>query len=138
MVLLTSVLMTLTGRLIMRPAQTFAVPLVGLALLTCPVAFPMTDAVAQADPLSTEDSYYTKWLSESGVNYQGGVSLQTMIAEAHTTCAMLDQRPTPQTYQATVNRLVGGPGNFTQQEAKSTVLAAVNSYCSQHSNLLYH
>ncbi|ORB35876.1 hypothetical protein BST40_24660 [Mycobacterium persicum] len=130
MVLLTSVLMTLIGRLIMRPAQMLAVPLVGLALLACPVA--------QADPLSTEDSYYTKWLSENGVNYQGRVSLPTMIAEAHTTCAMLDQSPTPQTYQSTVNRLVGGPGNFTQQEARSTVLAAVNSYCSQHTNLLYH
>ncbi|VBA36827.1 hypothetical protein LAUMK13_01357 [Mycobacterium innocens] len=126
----------------MMPAQAFAVPLVGLAVLTCPVtravAFRVAFPVAQADPLSTEDSYYIKWLSENGVNYQGRVSLQTMIAEAHTTCAMLDQSPTPQTYQATVNRLVGGPGNFTQQEAKSTVLAAVNSYCSQHTNLLYH
>lgn len=122
----------------MRPAQTFAVPLVGLALLTCLVTRTVAFPVAQADPLSTEDSYYTKWLSENGVNYQGRVSLQTMIAEAHTTCAMLDQSPTPQTYQSTVNRLVGGPGNFTEQEAKSTVLAAVNSYCSQHTNLLYH
>ncbi|MXO35416.1 DUF732 domain-containing protein [Mycobacterium kansasii] len=133
--------MTLIGRLIMRPAQTFAVPLVGLALtcpVTLPVAFPVAFPVAQADPLSTEDSYYTKLLSENGVNYQGRVSPQTMIAEAHTTCAMLDQSPNPQTYQATVNRLVGGPGNFTQQEARSTVLAAVNSYCSQHTNLLYH
>ncbi|VBA36672.1 hypothetical protein LAUMK191_01511 [Mycobacterium attenuatum] len=122
----------------MRLALTVAVSLAALPLLTCPVASPVVVSISHADPLSTEDSYFTKWLSENGVNYQGRVSLQTMIADAHTTCAMLDQSPTPQTYQAAVSRLVGGPGNFTQQEAKSTVLAAVNSYCSQHGNLLYH
>ncbi|WP_310784930.1 DUF732 domain-containing protein [Mycobacterium sp. Z3061] len=104
--------------------------LVGMSVLICPVA--------QADPaLGTEDANYTKWLSENGVNYQGRTSLQTMIAQAHTTCAMLDQSPTPQTHQATVSRLVGGPANFSQQEATSIVLSAVNSYCSQHTNLLY-
>jgi hypothetical protein len=93
--------------------------------------------VAQADPLSTEDANYTKWLSENGVNYQGRVALDWMIAQAHTTCAMLDQSPTPATHQATVSRLVGGPGNFTRQEADLTVYSAVNSYCNGHSNLLY-
>lgn len=102
----------------------------GLMVSICPVA--------QADPaLGIEDANYTKWLSENGVNYQGRVPLQTMIAQAHTTCAMLDQDPTPQGHQATVARLVGGPGNFTQQEAKLTVFSAVNSYCNQHTNLLY-
>jgi hypothetical protein len=113
----------------MRHLAAFAAPLICLVLI-CPVA--------QADPaLSTEDSYYTKWLSEIGVNYQNRVSLQTMIAQAHTTCAMLDQSPTPQTYQAAVQRLVGGPGNFTKQEANGTVQAAVHSYCDGHSNLIY-
>jgi hypothetical protein len=113
----------------MRRTAPWTISLAGLSLLICPVA--------QADPLSTEDSYYTKWLSENGVNYQGRVGLDWMIAQAHTTCAMLDQSPTPVTYQATVSRLVGGPGSFTQQEAKSTVSSAVNSYCNGHSNLLY-
>lgn len=99
-------------------------------LIICPVA--------QADPaLGAEDANYTKWLSENGVNYQGRVPLQTMIAQAHTTCTMLDQNPTPQGYQATVSRLVGGPANFTQHEAELIVHSAVNSYCGQHTSLLY-
>ncbi len=113
----------------MRRMATVAASLSGLALLSC--------TVAQADPLSMEDSYYTKWLSESGVNYQGNVTTEWIIAQAHTTCAMLDQTPTPTTYQATVSRLVGGPGNFTQQEAKSTVYSAIQSYCHDHINLAF-
>jgi Protein of unknown function (DUF732) len=114
----------------MRHVAALATSAGGLVLLFTPVA--------DADPaLSTEDSYYTKWLSEIGVNYQNRVSLQMMVANAHTTCAMLDQNPTPQGYQAAVARLVGGPGNFTKQEASGTVQAAVHSYCDSHSNLIY-
>lgn len=112
----------------MKHLSALMVSLSGLFALICPVA--------QADPLSTEDAYYTKYLSENGVNYQGRVSLDWMIAQAHTTCGMLDGSPTPATYQATVARLVGGPGNFTQKEAKSTVYSAVSSYCTGHSNLV--
>lgn len=113
----------------MKQMATFAVPFTGLTLLICPVA--------QGDPLTPQDSYYTKYLSEYGVNYQGRVSLDTMIEQAHTTCAMLDHNPSPMTWQAAIARLVGGEGNFTQQEAKLTAQAAVNSYCTSHSNLIY-
>jgi hypothetical protein len=114
----------------MKRMSALALSLTGLPLLICPVA--------QGDPsLTMEDSYYTKWLSEIGVNYQNRVSLPIMIGQAHTTCAMLDQSPTPQTYQAAIDRLVGGPGNFTKQEASGTVQAAVHSYCNQYDNLVY-
>jgi hypothetical protein len=113
----------------MRRIATFVVSAIGLGLTMCPMA--------QADPLSYQDSVYTKWLSEIGVNYQNRVTTEMMIAQAHTTCAMLDQNPTPQSYQAAVNRLVGGPGNFTKKEADGTVQAAVHSYCDAHSNLIY-
>lgn len=113
----------------MKRMATLAMPVAGLALLICPVA--------QADPtLTPADHIYTKYLSEFGVNFQNRVSLQTMIADGHTTCAMLDESPTPSTWQAAISRLVGGQGNFTQQEAKLTAQAAVNSYCSGHSNLI--
>lgn len=103
--------------------------LAGPILVICPGA--------QADPMTLQDHNYTKWLSESGVNYQGRVSTQWMIDQAHTTCSMLDQDPTPATYQATMARLVGGPGNFTQQEAKSTVYAAIQTYCHNHISLVF-
>lgn len=113
----------------MKRMAVLMAPLVCLTLV-CPVA--------QADPtLTPADHIYTKYLSEYGVNYQGRVSLETMIANGHTTCAMLDENPTPATWQAAIGRLVGGQGNFTQQEAKLTAQAAVSSYCSGHNNLIY-
>jgi hypothetical protein len=60
-----------------------------------------------------------------------------MIAEAHTTCAMLDQSPTPQTFDAAVNRLVGGAAHFNKKEANGVVQAAIHSYCDGHSNLIH-
>jgi len=60
-----------------------------------------------------------------------------MIADAHTTCAMLDQSPTPQTFDAAVNRLVGGPANFNKKKANGVVQAAIHSYCDGHSNLIH-
>jgi hypothetical protein len=93
---------------------------------------------AHADPvLSSQDEIYTKWLSEIGVNYQNRATTQTMIAEAHTTCAMLDQSPTPQTFDAAVNRLVGGAANFNKKDANGVVQAAIHSYCDGHSNLIH-
>jgi hypothetical protein len=107
----------------------FAVPLTGLIILICPVA--------QADPMTHEDWIYTKWLTEIGVHYQDRATTQTMIAEAHTTCAMLDQSPTPQTFDAAVNRLVGGSANFTKKEANGIVQAAIDSYCDGYRNLIH-
>ncbi len=111
-------------------AATLVAALAGLVPLICPTAV--------ADPaLSYQDEIYTKWLSEIGVNYQNRITTQIMIADAHTTCAMLDQSPTPQSFDAAVSRLVGGAANFTNQEAKLTAQAAANSYCTEHSNLIY-
>jgi hypothetical protein len=62
--------------------------------------------------MTQQENNYTKWLSEIGLNYQNP-------------------------YQAAMSRLIGGPGNFTKQEAVGTVQAAVNSYCDSHSNLEY-
>ena len=114
----------------MRYSATFAAALVGLVTLVLPAA--------RADPsLTHQDEIYTKWLSEIGVNYQNRTTTQTMIADAHTTCAMLDQKPTPQSFDAAVNRLVGGPANFNKKEANGIVQAAINSYCDGHSNLIH-
>ncbi len=113
----------------MRHITVLAGSLTGLVLVMCPLA--------QAAPMTLEDHYYTKWLSESGVNYQGRVTTQWMIDQAHTTCAMLDQNPTQAGYQATISRLVGGPGNFTQQEASLTVYSAIQTYCHDHINLVF-
>lgn len=114
----------------MRHTATLAVALTGLVVLICPVA--------RADPtLSYQDAIYTKWLSEIGVNYQNRATTQTMIAEAHTTCAMLDQSPAPQTFDAAVNRLVGGSANFNKKEANGIVQAAIDTYCDGHRNLIH-
>lgn len=114
----------------MRHIATFVVALIGMVTLGLPVA--------HADPsLGPQDAIYTKWLSEIGVNYQNRVSTQTMIAEAHTTCAMLDQSPTPQTFDAAVNRLLGGSANFNKKEANGVVQAAIQSYCEGHHNLIH-
>ncbi len=114
----------------MRHIATFVVTLIGMVTLGL--------SAAHADPsLSPQDAIYTKWLSEIGVDYQNRVSTQTMIAEAHTTCAMLDQSPTPQTFDAAVNRLVGGSANFNKKEANGVVQAAIQSYCEGHHNLIH-
>jgi hypothetical protein len=109
---------------------TFVVVWLGLVVLVLPAV--------HADPgLSGQDAIYTKWLSELRVVYQDRVSTQTMIAEAHTTCAMLDQSPTPQTFDAAVNRLVGGSTNFNKKEANGVAQAAIHSYCEGHHNLIH-
>jgi hypothetical protein len=114
----------------MRRIATFVVASIGLIMLALPAA--------HADPgLSGQDAIYTKWLTSIGVIYQDRVSTQTMIAEAHTTCAMLDQSPTPQTFDAAVNRLVGGSANFNKKDANGVVQAAIHSYCDGHSNLIH-
>ena len=114
----------------MRYTATFAAALTGLVLLICPTAV--------ADPaLSHQDEIYTYWLSEIGVNYQNRTTTQMMIADAHTTCAMLDQSPTPQSFDAAVQRLVGGAANFNKKEANGIVQAAIHSYCDGHSNLIH-
>ena len=114
----------------MRHIATFAVALIGSIMLALPAV--------HADPsLSPQDAIYTKWLSELRVIYQDRVSTQTMIAEAHTTCAMLDQSPTPQTFDAAVNRLIGGSANFDKKEANGVVQAAIQSYCEGHHNLIH-
>lgn len=114
----------------MRLTATFAAALAGLVLLICPTAL--------ADPaLSYQDEVYTKWLSEIGVNYQNRTTTQMMIADAHTTCAMLDQSPTPQSFDAAVQRLVGGAANLNKKEGNGIVQAAIHSYCDGHSNLIH-
>ena len=116
-----------SDNLISKP---FAAALIGLVVLVVPAA--------HADPsLSHDNAIYTKCLSEIGVNHQNRTTTQTMIADAHTTCAMLDQSPTPQTYDAAVNRLVGGPANLNKNEANGVVQAPIHSYCDGHSNLIH-
>ena len=114
----------------MRHMATFVVALIALVMPALPAA--------RADPgLGPQDAIYTKWLTVIGVNYQNRVSTQTMIAEAHTTCAMLDQSPNPQTFDAAVNRLIGGAANFNKKEANGVVQAAIQSYCEGHHNLIH-
>jgi hypothetical protein len=46
-------------------------------------------------------------------------------------------RPTPQTFDAAVNRLIGGAADFNKEEANGVVQAAIQSYCEGHQNLIH-
>jgi Protein of unknown function (DUF732) len=108
----------------MRVGATFAVPATVLALTLCPVV--------QADPnWTTEDWNYTKYLSEYGVNYQGRVTTNEMIAKAHSVCDALASNPTKATLVSARDSTVK-QGVLTQDEAtrfhtppsRSTVLTS--------------
>jgi hypothetical protein len=109
----------------MRCVTALAVPLTGLALAVYPVA--------QADP--GPDDYYSKWLSENGVNYQGRVTWAEMTTWGHTICTLIDEESAPQTVLNARQRLVDSK-TFTPAEAPRVVDSAVESYCPQYSGLL--
>jgi hypothetical protein len=114
----------------MRRTATFAALAIGLVLMLRPVA--------QADPtLSPEDANFGKYLAQAGINNPSHVPLQTLIAEAHTTCAMLDQSATTEQWHAAVDRIAAGPGNFSKADAKTIGQAGVNSYCRNYSQLSF-
>jgi Protein of unknown function (DUF732) len=111
----------------MRFAATLGVPLTGLALILCPVG--------QADPNWTpEDWNYTKWLSEYGVNYQGRVTTNEMIAKAHIVCDALGQNPTTAALVSARDSIVK-QGVLTQDEATKTSYSAISAYCPQLNNV---
>ncbi len=112
----------------MRFAATFAVPLTGLALISCPIA--------QGDPNWTqEDWYYTKWLSEYGVNYQARITTNEMIEKAHYVCDSLAKDPTKATLVSARDTLVK-EGILTQDEATKTSYAAISTYCPDFQNVI--
>jgi len=114
----------------MRRIATFTALAVGLVLMLCPVA--------QADPtLSPEDANFGKYLAQAGINNSSHVPLQTLIAEGHTTCAMLDQSATTEQWHAAVDRIAAGPGNFSKADARTIGQAGVNSYCRNYSQLSF-
>jgi hypothetical protein len=111
----------------MRFAATLAVPLTGLALILCPVA--------QADPeWTTEDWNFTKYLSEYGVNYQGRITTNEMMAKAHFVCDSLEGNPTQQGLVSARDSLVK-QGILTQDEATKVSYASVSVYCPQFDDL---
>ncbi|MDT5137348.1 MAG: hypothetical protein QOD58_1610 [Mycobacterium sp.] len=114
----------------MRRVATFAASVTVLAVSICPVA--------QADPdLSPEDANFGKYLAQAGVSNLSRVPLPTLIGEAHTTCAMLDQSPTTQQWHAAVDMIAAGPGNFSKADARTIGQAGVNSYCRNYSQLSF-
>jgi uncharacterized protein DUF732 len=114
----------------MKLIATFVASLAGLAVLICPGA--------HADPtLSPEDANFGKYIAQAGISNPSHVPLQTLMAEGHTTCAMLDQSPTSEQWHAAVDRIVAGPGNFSQADARTIGQAGVNSYCRQYSQLSF-
>jgi hypothetical protein len=111
----------------MRFAATLVVPLTGLAVILCPVA--------QADPeWTTEDWNYTKYLSEYGVNYQGRITTNEMMAEAHFVCDALGENPTQPALVSARDALVK-QGILTQDEATKVSYSAVTVYCPQFDDL---
>jgi hypothetical protein len=111
----------------MRLAATLVVPLTGLALIVCPVA--------QADPeWTTEDWNYTKYLSGYGVNYQGRITTDEMMAKAHFVCDSLEGNPTQPALVSARDALVK-QGILTQDEATKVSYAAVTVYCPQFDDL---
>src|ERR1700757_2469036 len=112
----------------MKRIATFAASLTGLVVLSSPAA--------QADPnLSPEDANFGKYIAQAGISNPSHVPLQTLIAEAHTTCGMLDQSATPEQWHAAVDRIVAGPGNFSKADARTIGQAGVNSYCRKYTEL---
>jgi hypothetical protein len=112
----------------MRFAPTFVVALTGLVLILCPVA--------QADPSWTPDDWnYTKWLSENGVNYQGRVTTNEMMAKARTVCDALEQNPTKATLVSARDSIVK-QGVLTQDEATKVSYSAISAYCPQFNNVM--
>jgi hypothetical protein len=112
----------------MRVAAAFTVPFSALALILCPVA--------QADPdWTTEDWNYTKWMSEYGINYQGRVTTNEMMAKARGVCAALDQSPTKAAL-VSARDAIAKDGILTKDEATKTSYAAISAYCQQYNNLM--
>jgi len=112
----------------MRFAATFTVSLAGLALILCPVA--------RADPgWTTEDWNYTKWLSENGVNYQGRVTTNEMMAKARGVCDALKQNPAKATLVSARDSIVK-QGVLNQDEATKVSYSAISAYCTQFSDLM--
>ena len=111
----------------MRSAATLAIPLTGLALTLCPVA--------QADPdWTTEDWNYTKYLTEYGVNYQGRITTNEMMAKANFVCDSIEENPTQQGVVSARDSLVK-QGILTHEEATKVSYSAVTVYCPQFDDL---
>jgi len=106
-------------------APTLAAAVTVLAVFLCPIA--------RAEP--TADDYYSKWLSEYGVNYQGRYTFDEMIQEGQRVCALLDEVVNATTLQNAQQRLVDQLG-FTKKEASGIIDSAVQSYCHQYSQLV--
>jgi Protein of unknown function (DUF732) len=116
----------------MRFAATFAIPLAGLALISCPVAH------ADPDPDTTATfQYYSKWLSEYMVNYQGRITNDEMIAKAQLVCNTLQNNPTKAGLVWARDAIVK-QGVLTQDEATKVAYSAVSaqSYCPQFEDLM--
>jgi hypothetical protein len=111
----------------MRSAAALAIVLTGLGMIGCPVA--------QADPEWTaEDWNYTKYLSENGVNYQGRVTTNEMIAKAHNLCDALGENPTQPRLVSARDSMVK-QGVLTQEEATKVSYSAISVYCPQFNDL---
>jgi hypothetical protein len=111
----------------MRFSVTLAASLTALAMSLCPAA--------QADPeWTTEDWNYTTYLSANGVNYQGRITTNEMIAKAHFVCGALQENPTSPGLVSARDSLVK-QGILTQDEATKVAYSAISSYCNQFSDL---
>jgi Protein of unknown function (DUF732) len=90
---------------------------------------------SQADPeWTTEDWNYTKHLSEYGVNCQGRITTNEMMAKAHFVCDSLEENITEQGLVSARDALVK-EGILTQDEATKVSYSAVSVYCPQFDDL---
>ena len=110
----------------MRPVAMFAVAFTALTLTLSPVAL--------AEP--TPEDWFSKALSGNGVNYQGRVSFDEVVAEGRMVCAALDRSPGHSSYQSAVESIVA-KGVFTEKEADGIGGSAVAAFCPKHNDSLY-
>jgi hypothetical protein len=110
----------------MKPAAIFAVSVTALALTINPVA--------HAEP--TPEDWFSKALSGNGVNYQGRVSFEEVVAEGRMVCAELDRSPGHTTYQSAIQSIVA-KGVFTEKEADGIGGSAVAAFCPDHNDSLF-
>jgi hypothetical protein len=87
--------------------------------------------VAQADP--TPDDYYSKRLFGYGVNYQGKMTFDEMIALGHTVCGLLDEWAAPEAVLGARQRVVA-TGVLDEEDARQVVIAAANPIATSTPN----
>jgi hypothetical protein len=73
-------------------------------------------------------------LSEYGVNYQGRITTNEMMAKAHFVCDALEENPTPPALVSARDALAK-QGILTQDEATKVSYSAVSVYCPQFDDL---